>query len=399
MQRFRFKHSHKTRKENEKMNERFIKEKGEGSEGLTVTKAKTEDVYAVTTDLEDKTIAEFLNAQKKNTKHVYACYLRRLAEFTTESGSEMLRNHKVWERKIFAYQEFLRQRKYSPNYIESNLGAIRGFFSFYRKPLVLTSQERKKIRQRTRTTEDYEFSSETLAKMYLCGHTAKSRYVVAVAKSIGLRSEDFVSITYGQLRRLDLNAEIPLFLGSVETSKEGVKAYCFLDSDAVIAVKELLAVSADKPDSERVWSYHPKYLSPLLRRLARKAHIEAHGQQIRFHCFRKFLFDNLNTVMSLEKAKQIIGKATSESAYLSPNTLRESFALVMPKITFNGSNGVKTKVVELESENRALKARIQELESAQNKNDNTLSKMRTEFEERLVWLENKSKKKERVPID
>ncbi len=267
------------------MDGEFISDKPQQSRGLTVkAKTKTEHRELIYVDLgKDNKITEFLNAQKPNTKHVYTSYMQRLKEFThNESGKSMLENRDEWLRRIFAYQEWLRQKKYSSNYIESNLGCLRGFFSFYRVPLMLTSQERAKIRKRTRTTIDYEFTSEILAKMYYSARTAKSRYVVAMARSIGLRSEDFSSITYGQLRALDLNAEVPVFFGQVQTMKEGIVAFCFLDQDAVMAIKELLEVSKDKKDNEKVWSYNPKYLSPLIRRLAKRAHVEVTDREFGF---------------------------------------------------------------------------------------------------------------------
>lgn len=310
----------------------------------------------------DRKISEFLNGQRPTTKHTYTSYIQRLKEFTNdESGQSMLDHSEDWLQRIFVFSQWLRNKTYSSNYIESATGCVRGFFSFNRKALIFTNTEKAKLRQRNRTTTDFEFNAEVLSKMYLSGRTAKSRYVVAMAKSIGLRSEDFVTITFGQLRRLDLTQEIPIFFGEVETNKEGVRALCFLDSDAITAIKELLAVSADKTDKERIWNYNAKYLSPLLRRLAKRAHIDPHETNIRFHCFRHFLFDNLNQVMSLDKAKMVIGKRVSEAAYLSPNTLRESFTLVMPKISFSG-NGVKSQVKDLTEENKLLKSKVAELE-------------------------------------
>jgi|GEM_PF-6140641 hypothetical protein len=60
-----------------------------------------EDVW-----LEDKQVAEFLDSQvKKTTRSTYTTYMKRLLEFTgyKESGAEILRNHKSWERRIFVF--------------------------------------------------------------------------------------------------------------------------------------------------------------------------------------------------------------------------------------------------------------------------------------------------------
>ena len=355
--------------------------------------AKTTHVEPIITDLTDSKILEFLNSQKKSTQSTYRSVWRKLSEFTTESGEQMLKNHKAWLKHIFEYAQYLKQKGYSSNYISMAVGSIRGFFSYNRKPLVLTRPEKKRLKG-SRTTEDHFFSNEDLAKMYLVG-SVKARYVVAVGKSIGLRASDFSLIKYGDLRALDLNDDLPVFLGERNTIKEGVKAFCFLDSDAVQAVKALLEATKEKPDTLKVWTQHPDDLSPLLQRLAKKAGIQTNNKHVRFHGMRRFLFDNLNRVVSIEKAKMYIGKQLSESAYLSPQTLREDFKSVMPMIAFNG-NGIKSKISALEqalTEKDALiqqqQAQIEQLKTQQAQNQNTMQKMDT----RLTVLEEVERKR------
>jgi integrase len=311
--------------------------------------------------LEDETIREFLDAQSKNTKTTYETYMRRLLEFTNnESGSQLLKERKLWERKIFAFREWLKVKGYSPAYQQSASGMLRGFFAYYRKPLVFSRMECKKLRYKTRTTEDYLFLPEDLYKMWLCG-SVKARYVVAVGKSIGLRAEDFSKLTYGQFRALDLNGEIPIFLGEIVTSKEGVKAFCFLDKDAVESVKALLEYYPDKKDDEEIWIARSEDLSPLLRRLVDKAKIQHGNKRIRFHCLRKYLCDRLSQYMSDSKWKQCVGKAIGESSYISSLSLREDYARAMPSLALQG-NGVKEKVKSLEEQVKDKDARIRELE-------------------------------------
>jgi hypothetical protein len=318
----------------------------------------------------DSEITEFLNAQKKSTRNTYTTYFKRITEFSHETGKEILANREQWERKIFALDNWLREKTYSPNYCESVTGCLRGYFSYYRKPLNLTSTERKKLRKRSRTTEDLYLDSDILGKLYLVG-TVKARYVVAVGKSIGLRAEDFSKLTYGQFRSTDLNAEAPVFLGEIQTEKEAVKAFCYLDRDAIESVKALLEVNKDKPDSKQIWTARSEDLSPLLRRLADKAKIQYGQKRIRFHCLRKFLSDNLSRVMSESKWKQIIGKQISESAYCSPQTLREDFKEAMKYLEFNG-HILKGKVSNLEQQlaekDALIKQQAQKIASLESNN-------------------------------
>jgi uncharacterized coiled-coil protein SlyX len=230
--------------------------------------------------------------------------------------------------------------------------------------------------------------------MYLCG-TVKARYVVATEKCIGLRAEDFVKLTYGMLRRLDLNAQTPIYLGKIATEKESVYAHCFLDNDAVSAIRDLLENNVGRKDNTKVWTSRPDLLSKLIRRLAKKAHVNYQGRRLVFHCLRKFCFDNLCRATSEIKAKQIIGKSTGENAYLNPENLREEYVKALPYLALNG-NGTKQKVNELGEENKALKARIRELEAQLAQNQNSISEMTNNFRdlnERLSYYETHGKRK------
>ena len=59
---------------------------------------------------------------------------------------------------------------------------------------------------------------------------------------------------------------------------------------------------------------------------------------------------------------------------------------------------LKEVIAQLESENRTLKNRIDLLQQRLEENTDTLKKMHSDFSERLTWLENKLKKREKVPL-
>ena len=341
----------------------FIKLTSRGTQVNTRTelRTKTTHIEPILIELdEDKVLSDFLNAQSPKTRNTYNTLLRHVKEFSGQSGSEMLRNRKQWEHKILEYKNWLEQKGYASYTISSACGCLRGFFQHYRKPLILTPQEKRKIGRRIRTTEDKLLNQEELYKMFLCG-SVKGRYVIGVGKCVGLRAEDFVKITYGLLRRLDLNAEAPLFLGKLPTSKEAIYAYSFLDNDAISAIKDLLEQNKGRDNKERVWKADEQNLSKILRRLARKAEIDFEGKTLRFHCLRKFCFDSLCRAMSEPKAKAIVGKANVESAYLNPENLCEEYIKAMPYLKLGNGQAVRAKVTELEEENKKLKEEIAKL--------------------------------------
>ena len=83
--------------------------------------------------------------------------------------------------------------------------------------------------------------------MALAGNL-KERYVLLVGKSVGLRASDFLGFTYGNLRSLKLDGEAPIALGEIATKKERIKAFPFLDSDAIPIVKAMLESNKDEKD-------------------------------------------------------------------------------------------------------------------------------------------------------
>jgi len=154
-------------------------------------------------------------------------------------------------------------------------------------------------------------------------------------------------------------------------------------------------------DSERVLKIRKKELSVILRRLAKKAGIETGNAKIRFHCLRKFLINQLSRYMSESKWKQIVGKKIEESAYVSPNTLREDFKRAMKSIVFQNHEKVQQisrlqeMVAKLVAENEELKKIIARLQQAQE----DTSKRITQAFTRIETLEKKflSLKAEKQP--
>ena len=123
-----------------------------------------------------------------------------------------------------------------------------------------------------------------------------------------------------------------------EQGKEKVPAFPFIDSDAQPIVKLMLEkMNRDgrtKPTEKMLMYSHEKELSQIIKRLTARAGIETGNKQVRFHCLRKFLIDNLSRFMSESKWKQIVGKMIDEKAYVSADSLREDYKRAMPETTF-----------------------------------------------------------------
>jgi hypothetical protein len=363
-------------------------------------------------NLNDAFVDEFLNSQtKEGTFKSYKTVMKQYLEFTKKTGQQLIDEKKAdttfqVENSMLTYRKHILSKGKSENYAVGSIMTIRGFYSYYRKPLLFRKQESRKLGEKNRTTTDYLFDKEDLAKMALAGNL-KERYVVLVGKSIGLRASDFVSLTYGTFRSVKLENEAPLSLGEIATQKERIKAYPFLDSDAIPIIKAWLDSHKDAKDDERIIEDTENNLTIIMQTLAKKAGMEIdngaiHGKRIRFHCLRKFLIDRLSAYAGESQWKQIVGKSIDEGAYVSQDQLKGVFNRAMKDLLING-NGVKAKKLmeiesalkSLENENGIFKTRIDllqktniEMKEETEKQQSAINDMEKKHEKEMEELQN-----------
>lgn len=345
---------------------------------------KVRQITNVTID--DPKILEFINAQSPKTAKTYLCNFRKVLEFTKgESGEKMIAECEQWPRRIFTFQNYLKNQGYSGKYVQACVGALRGFFSFNKKTLDLSNMDKAKLNKTSRNSEDYTFTQATLKR--LVHGDLKSLYVTFFGASVGLRSEDFAKITYGafrlalsQAKENDIAAPIPM--GKMNTEKEGVDAHLFISSDALQIVQTILEGHKDAKDSDRVFNERPTQLTTILQNHCRKCGIENFESRIRFHCLRKFLYSAVSSVSSEQNAKLIIGKKVSgaDSVYLDVNALREIYERAQARIcVMNGANGeIRAKVETQSEEIEKLKSALYDTQQGQLKLDRVLDMMLNE---------------------
>ena len=302
----------------------------------------------------DGATTEWLNAQKKSTKHTYKSLWKEFLAHIGMTGDQILADRKTdnerrWEKTVEKFN-VEKRKTCSSNKVKTLMGAIRGFFSYHYTPLVFRRADSRKLTEARRNTSDYLFTKEDLYAMWKVADPI-DRYIVA-SKCLGFRALDFIKLTRGHFESY-LNREAPVYLGELPTIKESVSAHPFLDSDAVEAIKTMLTIldSEGKTDPKtRILSFKKAELTTHLQKLAEKAGIKNNGKVVRFHCLRKFLTDRLSSVMSESKWKQIVGKQISEGAYVSPELLREDYKRALKLVSFN------QQAPELEEFKEQLKA-------------------------------------------
>lgn len=299
----------------------------------------------------DKATHEWLNSVKKS-RSTYLTLWQYFLDFTGLTGDQILESRKAdkeyaWEKKVLEFKQWVIDVKEKGEKSAVTASSVaRGFFSYHRLPLKFRRSESAKLTEAKRKTEDYRFSREDLKKMSDVADLTE-KYVIVAGKSFGLRAGDFLALTRGDFEPY-INRDVPICIGPYATQKESVKAYPFVDSDAKPIIKlmlEKMSREGRTDPSERVLTYKDNIqLSRVLKRVTERAGIKHGNKKVRFHCLRKFLTDRLSSYMSESKWKQIVGKTISESAYVSPDSLREDYKRAMSETTFTKATTDTTSV-------------------------------------------------------
>lgn len=300
----------------------------------------------------DKATYEWLQAQKRGTAYTYKCRWGDFLRYAGMTGDEILadrRNDKdfAWEKKALASKKWAQDQGLSDNSAKLVVTTARSFFAYHRLPLQFRRPEKAHITEAHLKREDFRFALSDLKKMCDVADLGE-RYVVTAGKSFGLRAGDFMRLRRGDLEAY-IDREVPISIGPLDTQKEGVRAFPFVDSDAqpvIVLMLEKMTREGRTGPSEKILTYSEKIqLSRVLQRLVKKAGINVGNKGVRFHCLRKFLIDRLSSFMSESKWKQICGKVVAESAYVSPDSLREDYKRAMAETCFQQAQIVPSEVL------------------------------------------------------
>src|SRR5208283_1424215 len=128
--------------------------------------------------MNDPEVNAFLDSiVKYSTKSSYKTSMKFYLEFSGKTGKELLeikKNDKEFavENSLFDFKKWILETKktmsgnnYRSHFAVACVMTARSFYDFYRMPLVFRKSEAKTIKQSSRTTSDYLFDKEDLAKM------------------------------------------------------------------------------------------------------------------------------------------------------------------------------------------------------------------------------------------
>jgi len=298
----------------------------------------------------DRNHETWLKNFKGQTLRIYATAWKYFTEFLGDKDEAWLLEHKDedWGSHLIEFHRFLKQKPkgkgkglLSDNSCNLFANGIRSYFQHIGIGLGLDRTQKREISKvESMPMKDYPFDLATKAKL-LAVATAKEEYILSTGISLGLRISDFMQLKRGQLEPL-LDKEVPIPLGELITKKEGVKAYPFLDNDAVYAIRRYLSEldrEGRKEPEEKMLLESEFQVNDLLEGLFKKANIPLGSYRVRFHILRKFISDSLASVSSGDKWKWFVGKSAT-SPYVSHEG-REVYKNVLRLTQVNGSAKVK----------------------------------------------------------
>lgn len=291
--------------------------------------------------------------------------------------------------KIIEFYNYLKEQKgFAINYARC---IPLGILAFY-------SQNCEKIPEVTKEFDpvqipenEFVFSQEVLRKAYYYGDTWQ-KAMLSTAVSLGYASQDFLELECEKLSNLvkeakDKHIDFIGFIGKTR-QKTSVQPRSFLTPEAIDSLSEYLRQLESKFNGKLpkyLWCNHSENahitndnLNDRLKVLLKKANIETYGRQVKFHGLRKFLFDTLSK-KDETIAKVITAKKTSASDVTYKTSLDSEceriFRECYKDIALNGDVTGKIKqqqaeridsleqaMKQLESENLALKTRIDGLQ-------------------------------------
>ena len=294
---------------------------------------------------------------------------------------------------------------------------IRGFFKYHRESLRIQKSSNTIYKETKK--KFHIFTQEELSRMVKLGDV-EEKAIILLGKDLGIRVGDFIELKRSPILEAykDQKGEFPIEF-EIETTKEGVVSIGHVTQETYEALNDYWS---NMPQSEYAFPSNGSYISEdranyVIKNTWSRAYPDRQDIQTRFHELRSFKMTVLSDCGINEwHIKRMVGKKLSSdiSTYLRGINLKEDFRKAMPKMQLTGLLTANHEKIEeltlalkqIEKENHTFKTRIEamqntiaRLEELLKDNQIEFKRMTDNFNERLDWLENKTKKKEKIFFD
>lgn len=249
------------------------------------------------------------------------------------------------------------------------------------------------------TTRDHRLSISEVQSMARVSDLREQ--ILLETLLLGLRVSDVAVLKW---RMFDVSGEAPIPI-EILTQKEQVVARTFISKE----FKELLSKYLKTLDKSNPYFFQTtrkskhlsaKRINAIFKELANRAGIKTHGL-FRWHIGRKlFLRTCAELGVNRWNAMMLCGKSVSTdiATYVNGSQLKGDFIKIHKTLSLNPSlnneksENLKSAILSLEKENKDLKTRISVLQERFESLEFTVP----DLQERVLWLENKAKKREKV---
>jgi integrase len=327
--------------------------------------------------MDEQTMAEkefFDSIPNPHTKKEYRNGLQRFSAWFGHNPDEILQmrkddlksaetfQRKRFERELEKFHAYLKDQGLSTNSARSLCMGLRQFFRYYEVPITL--RRGSEVGKAVLTDKTYPLTIEEIRKMFAVADL-KQRVILSMAKDLGLRIKDFLSVKKDDLPDLNLEPPIPF---DITTGKEEVLAKGHLSAETVELLKFYLPTIKEKTNP---YLFPSNGKNPInvdtvgwnLKELARKAGIVVpKGKRLTFHAFRKlFISTGKNLNIDSDIVKALCGKSVDASilTYMTTVQWREAFSKIAETLKIQQiTNKNHARLEELEERNKKLAEQV-----------------------------------------
>lgn len=335
------------------------------------------------------------------TRKSYMNGIKKFEEFYGQ-GIETLIATKNAGRTIEKFYSWLKQNNYAQNTCRNIVNAPIQFLKYFN-----TEVKYRKSLGMYKTTITVRDHLITIDQVQAMAKVADLREQILLEVFLmGFRVGDVSQLKW---KTFDVSGKTPIPI-LIHTRKEAVVAQTFISEEFKgLFDKYLQTIDKSNPylfQSSRKGYLSAKRINAIFKELGKRVGIKTHGL-FRWHIGRKLFLRTCaeNGIVSWN-ARMLCGKSVSAdiSTYLNGISLKNDFIKVskvlrlFPPTTPQQSQRLeqlRDTILHQEKEIISLKTRLEVMQSRLAEVEG-LSKMIPEHEERLVWIENKLKKKEKV---
>lgn len=350
-------------------------------------------------------ITEWLSEYKNiRTRNLAEKRFQRFLEWSKQSPEQLSKlSSKEAKHLILQFQNDMVQEGVKNNTILAYVSAVKLFFEYNE---IMMKFRNGQLVKPQKDTSSHHFSNGDLLSIFNLANV-QYKALIATASSTGWSLDDILSLDKERIK------------SEIASAKDEGRSFIFFEklrrktnSEALCCLNPLAIKWLDKWATQNkkntLFNIRKDAVNYMVKTLAKRSGIIVKGNRVRFHRIRSWVINSLiKAGFSSEEWHYIVGKKIklADSAYLN---LKESVAqkykesyeryLSITPVTTQTKN-LQQALTQAERDLKQRDEKIKSLETRLEQLRQNLNHVTTNFEDRLNWLENRAKKKEKVKFE